>query len=56
VVLLVPELPVFPELLPVFPDVLPVFPEELPVEPLWPEVELELLFLCFLCFLPEVWL
>ncbi len=58
-------LPVFPEVLPVFPEVLPVFPEvlpeapvvpvsvEVPVVPLWPELEL---LLCFLCFLPEVWL
>jgi hypothetical protein len=54
-----PELlPVLPELLPVFPEVLPVFPEVLPVVPVWPELELELelLFLCFLCFFPEVWL
>jgi hypothetical protein len=45
----VPEVPLFPE-------VLPVFPEVLPVVPLWLEPELELLFLCFLCFFPEVWL
>jgi hypothetical protein len=57
VVVLVPELlPVFPEVLPVFPEVLPLFPEVLPVVPLWPELESELLFLCFLCFFPEVWL
>jgi hypothetical protein len=38
--------------------VLPLFPDVLPVEPLCPELELELLLLplCFLCFLPEVWL
>jgi hypothetical protein len=45
-----------PELVPVFPELLPVFPEVLPVVPVWPELELELLFLCFLCFFPEVWL
>lgn len=60
--LLVPELlPVFPEVLPVFPEVLPEAPVvpvsvEVPVVPLCPEVELEVSFLCFLCFFPEVWL